>query len=73
MKKLKLDLAELRVESFTAASETGQGTVVANSLTYGESDCGSGCHYTCLNNMTCNGPGICFPDSGPCGSGLDGC
>jgi hypothetical protein len=72
MKKLKLNLAELRVESFTAESGSGQGTVVALSET-GPSDCLSGCHYTCLNNMTCNGPGICFPDSGICGSGIDGC
>jgi hypothetical protein len=67
MKKLKLDLSELRVESFESSAQPGQrGTV------QGHVSDGSGCYYTacagpatCLANHTCDGAiGKCFPYSG---------
>lgn len=77
MKKLRLDLSELRVESFaSSAVDDGRGTVQGNSdVTRGDgmSNCHSACPASCIWAETCNGPGICFPDSGICGSGLPDC
>ena len=74
MKKLKLDVAELRVESFESTTvDDERGTV------HGASDDSrqfrTACEHagTCVMNMTCNSPGMCFPDSGLCGSGMPDC
>jgi hypothetical protein len=44
MEKLKLDLAELRVESFSAAEAAGEGTVYAAEATPG---------HSCLRTACC--------------------
>ena len=44
MEKLKLDLAELRVESFSAAEAAGEGTVNAAEATPG---------HSCLRTACC--------------------
>ena len=59
MKKLKLDLAELSVESFTTSSSaSGQGTVEGHS-TFGGDSCDA--QYTC-GPQTC-GPAYCGLDT----------
>lgn len=58
MKKLKLNVEALRVDSFETKHETGQGTIYAHSKSTSldwDSGCGSGCtgHGTC-DNGTCD-------------------
>lgn len=68
MKKLKLNLGELRVESFASAATSALlGTVHALSTAYPNP-------ATCADVHTCDGAvGRCFPDSGLCGSGTPDC
>lgn len=62
MKKLHLDLAELRVESFEAvAGAEGRGTVEANAFTQQTCPRQFTCGHTCdLNDLSCNGQNTCY-------------
>ena len=74
MKKLKLDLDDLRVESFaTAPGGDAKGTVVG----YATEPVWTVCYFTC--NVTCNGAETCDTCGGggqtdlDCGSGYYTC
>lgn len=68
MKKLKLNVAALRVESFASAEASALlGTVHAHSTAYPNP-------ATCAAVHTCDGAvGYCDPFSGICGSGMPDC
>lgn len=72
MRKLKLDLDQLNVESFEPApSRHGEGTVVGH-VSARTAECGGECNTGALG-YTCNGcatePGVC---GGPYGGGTKG-
>jgi hypothetical protein len=78
MKKLQLDLSDLRVESFQSSEQaeprgTVQGHASSPYVTCYYTDCGN--PGTCAANMTCDGAiGRCDPYSGAvCETGPDDC
>ncbi|HWK89581.1 MAG TPA: hypothetical protein VNP72_06280 [Longimicrobium sp.] len=61
MRKLKLDLGELAVESFETAAAPGEaaaGTVHAHHHTRGHDSCQFSCQLNCTYDMSCYNPCI---------------
>ncbi|HET7234220.1 MAG TPA: hypothetical protein VFJ16_29675 [Longimicrobium sp.] len=55
MKKVKMDLDELRVESFAAGfpEPPGKGTVEAHGTGANQNTCWNTCPYTCSHEIAC--------------------